>query len=224
MKRAIIAGLAFLVGSAGARADYYEVTDIDLARGPKRSEAIHRAAVAFCNKETGSNPDKADTPAFKICMFARGYRVRGEHLVRATPPAPLSATVGAVGDYYYDNVAPGPERGDADEQRAVTICDKGSPKSVGTPAFNFCMLARGWRFSRFEPPPKPPDPAAGIKGDYVYDDVAPGPERSEADEQRAANACDRGSPDQIGTPAFNVCMLARGWQFSSFEPAPKPPK
>jgi hypothetical protein len=222
MKRAIVAGLVLLAGAATARADYYDVTDVDLLRGVGRSEAIHAAAVAFCTRETGADPDKADTPAFKACMFGRGYRVRGGRLVHAAPPPPISPTVGAVGDYSYENVAPGPARGDAEEQRDVARCDHGAPKSIGAPAFNACMRAHGWRFSWFEPPAKPPDPAAHLDGDYVYDDIAPGPERSEAEEQRAADICDHGSDDQIGSPAFNRCMLARNWQFSRFRPAAKP--
>jgi hypothetical protein len=65
---------------------------------------------------------------------------------------------------------------------------------------------------------QPPLPS-GLNGTYVYDDAAPGPERSEQDEQAATRACDGGDWRNVGTVKFNACMYGRDWVFSKFEPA-----
>lgn len=61
--------------------------------------------------------------------------------------------------------------------------------------------------------------SGGLDGTYVYDDAAPGPERSEAEEQAATLACDGGVSARVGTPAFNACMKQRDWVFSNFQSA-----
>jgi hypothetical protein len=150
MKRAIIASLTLLAGVAAAHADHYVTIDYDLIQphGRPRSEAVHQAAVAFCTKQTGDDPDLGDTPAFKKCLLGRGYRVQSEHWVGASP-APVAG--GLDGTYIYDDASPGPERSEEQEQRATRACNGGDTTKIGTRAFNACMLAKDWQFEKFEP-------------------------------------------------------------------------
>ena len=126
MKSAIIVSVALAASIAGAHADYWDTTDYDLIRphGRPRSEAVHQAAVAFCTKQTGENPNEADTSAFKRCLLGRGYRVQSEHLVH-NPPAPTPTVTGGLnGAYVYDDASPGPLRSEKDVQAATRACER----------------------------------------------------------------------------------------------------
>jgi hypothetical protein len=51
---------------------------------------------------------------------------------------------------YEDFLRPhGRERGDAAEQAATRACDRGDSQRIGTPKFDACMRARGWRLANF---------------------------------------------------------------------------
>jgi hypothetical protein len=77
MRRAIVAMIIFLAGSAAADADQ-TVNELyrDLIRphGHPRSAAVSQAALDFCYAQTGDVRGLADTPAFKECMLGRGYK------------------------------------------------------------------------------------------------------------------------------------------------------
>lgn len=62
---------------------------------------------------------------------------------------------------------------------------------------------------------------ADASGAYVYENALRphGRERSFAIKQADANVCDHDNTENIGSSAFNACMLTRGWRFSHFEPA-----
>jgi hypothetical protein len=143
----------------------------------------------------------------------------------------LASVVGAHAEYsttYHDTIRPhGKPRSDAIFNASVDACyaqtglDRALPD---TPAFKQCMLKRGYRWESQRlvvTDPAPPLPPPGSVGTFTYDDVAPGPQRSEAAEQAATRACDRGIADRIGTPAFDSCMTQRGWRFAGFSPTPQ---
>jgi hypothetical protein len=72
---------------------------------------------------------------------------------------------GGYGTYTYDDIlkSHGRSRGEAAEQAATLICDRGDADRIGTRAFNACMLSRGWRLARFEPAPRQwRDPDTGL--------------------------------------------------------------
>jgi hypothetical protein len=88
---------------------------------------------------------------------------------------------------YEDVLRPhGHERGDAAEQAAARVCDKGDTRRIGTPKFDACMRARGWRLANFEPspsdsspppsydsgPPPGPDPSLQISQDLAASQAA----------------------------------------------------
>jgi hypothetical protein len=154
MTRALVVCLTLLTGIVGAQAGHYDSVDYDLIQpnGHPRSEAVHKAAIAFCLKQTGDDPDLADTPQFKKCLLGRGYRVQSERWIGASP-APVAG--GLDGTYVYDDASPGPERSEKDEERAARLCNGGDAAKTGTQAFNACMLAKDWQFSKFEPARRP---------------------------------------------------------------------
>jgi hypothetical protein len=61
-----------------------------------------------------------------------------------------------AGVYTYDDVLKphGHGRGEAAEQAATRICDRGNSQNIGLPAFDACMRGRGWRLAHFEPAPE----------------------------------------------------------------------
>jgi hypothetical protein len=129
-------------------------------------------------------------------------------------PAPAAGSpTGVVGSFTYADVLrpKGRARGDAAEQVATRACDRGNSANIGGPAFDACMLERGWRFDSFEPM------AAGA---YLYGDVLKPhrQERSDDLRQAATQACDAGDSERIGTPRFDACMRARGWRFAGRVP------
>ena len=75
MKRTVIAAVLLLgtmVGTQAGRIDTYE--DVIRPNGHKRSEAVLKADVDACYRQTGANPYRHAMPAFKKCMLAHGYR------------------------------------------------------------------------------------------------------------------------------------------------------
>jgi hypothetical protein len=64
-----------------------------------------------------------------------------------------------VGKYTYNDVLKphGRARGNDEEQADTYVCDGGDPRDIGTPPFNACMRAHGWRFDHFEPAPASSD-------------------------------------------------------------------
>lgn len=129
--------------------------------------------------------------------------------------APVSAEPSAegYGTYTYADVLKphGRERGEAAEQSAASLCDAGNRDVIGSPNFNACMSARGWRLAHFEP---------SAPGTYIYADVVKphGRDRSDAARQSATNICDGRDQQNIGLPAFDACMLAHGWRFVASVP------
>jgi len=151
-----------------------------------------------------------------LCPAAGYGGVEPGHRLRSRPRRPGPATGprgefadGRTGSFtYVDVLRPkGQARGDAAEQIATRTCDRGNSAKIGGPAFDACMLARGWRFDSFEPTPP---------GAYLYDDVLKPHEveRSDVLRQAATRTCDAGDSDKIGTPRFDACMRARGWRFA----------
>ncbi len=81
--------------------------------------------------------------------------------------------MGGPGTYTYTDVLKphGRARGEAAEQYATRVCDRGNSDLIATPSFNACMKARGWVLTHYEPaaptydassdysspPPPPPD-------------------------------------------------------------------
>ncbi len=130
-----------------------------------------------------------------------------------SPPTEVSSPGAAIGAYVYDDVLRphGRQRSSAVKKTDGDFCDHGDQENIGGPAFDACMLARGWRFSRFEPAPA---------GAYAYNDILKphGRERSDVARQVATRACDHGHSADIGDDAFNACMLARGWRFAGAVP------
>jgi hypothetical protein len=60
-----------------------------------------------------------------------------------------------VGNYTYSDVLKpgGRARGNDDEHADAYVCDGDNAGNIGTPAFDACMRAHGWRFAHFEPAP-----------------------------------------------------------------------
>lgn len=87
-------------------------------------------------------------------------------------------------------------------------------------AFGVISAAAAGRSPDFSAPSGASEPADSI-GTYVYDDArrSHGRERSSAARTADANFCDHGNTENIGSSAFNACMITRGWRFSHFEQA-----
>jgi hypothetical protein len=160
MKRALLIAAMLLAGAASAHADQFETTYHDLIRphGKPRSDAVFNAALDACYRQTGEDRTLADTPAFRQCMLKGGYRFQSQRLVGAEPAPPLPPP-GAIGVYTYNDMLgrSGAAGGEAAEQAATHACDHGAAERIGTPAFNACMAARGWRFASFSPAPEDED-------------------------------------------------------------------
>jgi hypothetical protein len=177
MKRSLLVSLMLLASVAGAHADYFETTYHDLIRthGKPRSDAIYQANLDACYSQTGEDRTRPDIPAFRQCMLKRGYRFQSQRLVE-TGPAPVLPPLGAIGVYTYDDALgrSGRAGGESAEQAATRACDRGSPERIGTPAFNACMGARGWRFASFAPaaPEYDSSPSAEPDAPAAADDTA----------------------------------------------------
>jgi hypothetical protein len=177
MKRTLLIFVMLLASVAGAHANYFETTYHDLIRphGKPRSDAIYQVNLDACCSQTGEDRTLADTPAFRQCMLKRGYRFQSRRLVE-TRPAPILPPPGAVGVYSYDDALgrTGSAGGESAEQSATRACDRGAPARIGTPAFNACMSARGWRFASFTPAPAHYEPSPSVEpdGPVADDDIA----------------------------------------------------
>ncbi|MBV8442123.1 MAG: hypothetical protein JO312_16445 [Hyphomicrobiales bacterium] len=79
-------------------------------------------------------------------MLAHGWRFDS---FEPTPP----------GAYLYNGILKphGLERSDALRQAATRACDAGNSEKIGTPEFDACMRARGWRFAGRVPEAWSPD-------------------------------------------------------------------
>jgi hypothetical protein len=76
MKRALLISVMLLASVAGAHADRYNTIYHDLIRpnGRPRSAAVGHANLEACFSQTGDSRVRSDSPEFKRCMAAHGYR------------------------------------------------------------------------------------------------------------------------------------------------------
>jgi hypothetical protein len=92
MKWSAVICVVMLAGVASARADglvQERYRDLIRPHGHPRSDAIHQADLDYCYNETGDIRAFADTPAFKKCMLARGYRWQSTHFSGNFPGVPM---------------------------------------------------------------------------------------------------------------------------------------
>jgi hypothetical protein len=165
MQRTFIMSALFLASVTCAQADHYVISyhDMTLPRGQERSMAEQKEVLDFCFGQTGDDPNLGPTPAMKKCMLGRGYKWVSTRLVR-DKPAPGDPVVHGDyvenrpyrGIYSYEDMW-GHARTEEDEQAASDACGGGHRRFIGTPGFNACMRAQGWRLSGVEPKPYAPD-------------------------------------------------------------------
>ena len=106
------------------------------------------------------------------------------------------------------------ERGDAAEQAATVLCDRGDSEMIGLAPVNACMRAHGWRFARFVPTP----PTAEVSSDSSW--TPPPSGSSAADDVSAAidAANQQRASDQANAAAqqqFNDGMAAAQQQMNN---------
>jgi hypothetical protein len=112
----------------------FTYVDVLPSRGWPRGDAAEQVATRACDR---GNSDNIGGSAFDACMLARGWRFDS---FEPTPP----------GAYLYDDILKphGVARSsDALIQAATRTCDAGNSERIGTPKFDACMRARGWRFA-----------------------------------------------------------------------------
>ena len=156
MKHGIVVSVMLLAGVVNAQADTqtYMFKDVLRPQGHERSAAVRHADGRACG--VSANLDMPNNlPAFERCMAARGWRF--DHVATTPSPSerPVSVPGGLNGVYTYNDAAPGPARGESEEQAATLVCDGGVSPRIGAASFNACMAARGWRLAAFEPHPAP---------------------------------------------------------------------
>jgi hypothetical protein len=135
-----------------------------------------------------------------------------------------AAQISPPGTYVYTDILKphGKARSVAVKAADAKRCDGGNSQVIGSPTFDACMLARGWRMTQFKPAPAPaPQPASAPESNPYGDNnvwvntrkVA----RSDAVLRADADYCLRlTGPDPVGqetSPALKQCMLSRGWRF-----------
>jgi hypothetical protein len=101
LKCLIILFVLFLAGGANA-GPHRQMTYRDLIRphGQPRSDAIYHRSLDDCYSQTGADRSLDDTPAFKKCMLAHGYRWLSTRLVGTSARSATTVT------YNHDSKAP----------------------------------------------------------------------------------------------------------------------
>ena len=130
--------------------------------------------------------------------------------------------VSAPGTYTYTDVLRphGQARSFALKAADARRCDGGNSAVIGTPAFDACMQARGWRMTSFVPARQAPVAEAAASNPWgdnnVWTDLRKRP-RSDGTLRADTDACiAQTGPDPVGqvtSPAMKECMLASGWRF-----------
>jgi hypothetical protein len=144
--------LSEMLGAAAAETTVYR--DIRKPNGQERNMAAKQADFAACGHPVSVDPQ--DFPKFRTCMRAHGWVI--DHVV-PDPSAGLGWDGSGVGKYTYNDVLKphGRARRNDEEQADTYVCDGGDSRDIGTPPFNACMRAHGWRFDHFEPTPASSD-------------------------------------------------------------------
>lgn len=121
----------------------FTYVDVLPPKGRARGDAAEQVATRACDRGNSYNIGGS---AFDACMLAHGWRFDS---FEPTPP----------GAYLYNGILKphGLERSDALRQAATRACDAGNSEKIGTPEFDACMRARGWRFAGRVPEAWSPD-------------------------------------------------------------------